>query len=251
MVQRWGAVLFLLVAFAGCRKTRLPETNNLWATSQPEQHQQTEAITVEEALRIQRAAVEERNRAEQSRNAVQAGETAKREKTQEVAHEQRHATQALRVRRHRWQRQNSAGKALAVHRETGTPGAASTTAHVTLHFQNDAGHTFRLVDARFLMDGADLPMVINSAERGKSYIVFSGKLPFGRHTVAAHLTHQGANHGVFSYMNGYTFKVKSDELLTVRGDQPVSFSIICKERTGFNDAVERRLVVTVEGRHAI
>jgi hypothetical protein len=100
------------------------------------------------------------------------------------------------------------------------------------------------------MDGGDLATVIKAAEPGKSYVVFSGDLSSGRHVVIAHLTYQGANHGVFTYANGYTFKVESDEILTVRGDQAVSFTIICKERTGFTDAAEKRLVVTVEGRRA-
>ena len=121
-----------------------------------------------------------------------ADETAKRERAQEVVHQKPTAAKLPGARR---RSRHSSGKALPTRKETPFPGA---TAHATLHFQNDAGNTFRLVDARFVMDGADLASVVKAAERGKSYVVFSGDLSSGRHAVIAHLTYQGANHGVFT-----------------------------------------------------
>jgi hypothetical protein len=139
---------------------------------------------------------------------------------------------------------------LAVRKELEAPaGAPAAQGHATLDFKSDVGDTFRLVDAHFVMDGNDLPAVINTAERGKSYVIFSGDVSSGHHTVTAQLTYKGANHGVFSYMNGYTFKVASDEVLTTPSDQPMTFTIVCKQRTGFNDAVDKPLVVTVEAHH--
>ena len=50
----------------------------------------------------------------------------------------------------------------------------SATALATLSFRNDVGKKLRLVEARFTMDGADLPTVVTGAEPGKSYVVFGG-----------------------------------------------------------------------------
>ena len=140
------------------------------------------------------------------------------------------------------------GKVVAAREEVAaapdTTGAA--TVQATLRFKNEAGATYKLVEARFVMDGAELPTVITSAERGETRQVFSGQLPAGHHVVASRLTYQGADRAIFSYMKGYTFHVKSDDEFVARGKNAVSMTIVCKEKTGFNDPVERRLFVTVE-----
>jgi hypothetical protein len=250
LAQRRGAVLVLLVFAIGCRKTKVSEGNKTSAEPHPRPQQETTPITVDEALRLHQNVLAEQSRteqkqpAEQRQNVPATDETAKRERAPKVVHQKPTADKLPGARR---RNRHSLAKAPPTRKETSGAGA---TAHATLHFRNDAGDTFRLVDARFVMDGADLATVINAAERGKSYVVFSGDLSSGRHAVIAHLTYQGANHGVFTYANGYTFKVESDEILTIRGAQAVSFTIICKERTGLTDGAEKRLVVTVEGRRA-
>ena len=64
--------------------------------------------------------------------------------------------------------------------------------------------------------------------------------------VASRLTYQGADRAIFTYMKGYTFRVKSDDEFVARSKNAVNMTIVCKEKTGFNDPVERRLFVTVE-----
>ena len=118
--------------------------------------------------------------------------------------------------------------------------------HATVRFKSDAGANYKLVEARFVMDGVELPTVITRAARGETQQVFSGQVPAGHHVVASRLTYQGADRAIFSYMKGYTFHVKSDDEFVAHGKNAVSMTIVCKEKTGFNDPVERRLFVTVE-----
>ncbi len=140
------------------------------------------------------------------------------------------------------------GKVVAAREEVAAAPDSTGEAPVqaTLRFKNEAGATYKLVEARFVMDGAELPTVITSAQRGQAQQVFSGPLPAGHHVVASRLTYQGADRAIFSYMKGYTFHVKSDDEFVARGAHAVSMTIVCKEKTGFNDPVERRLFVTVE-----
>jgi len=140
------------------------------------------------------------------------------------------------------------GKVVAAREEVASAPVAPTEAQVqaTLRFKNEAGANYKLVEARFVMDGAELPTVITSAGRGETQQVFSGQVPAGHHVVASRLTYQGADRAIFSYMKGYTFHVKSDDEFVARGKNSVSMTIVCKEKTGFNDPVERRLFVTVE-----
>ena len=47
-------------------------------------------------------------------------------------------------------------------------------------------------------------------------------------------------------MKGYTFHVTSDDEFVADGHGAVSMTVTCKEKTGFNQPMERRLFVTVE-----
>jgi hypothetical protein len=248
MTRKWGAVLGFVLLFGACRKATVPQGGSVLTRPQPGLQKQTQATTLDEALRVQPQTSDGSIRAEQPPKTARADETIQMENANGVAYQRRTAVKRSDARR---RHRHSSARASATHEEIGVRAAVpGVITHTTLQFQNDAGSMFRLVDARFVMDGAELPTVMKAADLGKNYVIFSGDVSSGHHAVTVQLTYQGASHGVFSYMNGYTFKVKSDEVLTIHGDRAVSFTIICKERPGFNEIVEKRLVVTVEGRRA-
>ena len=85
--------------------------------------------------------------------------------------------------------------------------APAPTAFATVSFRNDVGKKLRLVEAHFAMDGEKLPVVLTSAEPGKSYVIVSGAVKPGPHVVTARLTYQG-DRGIFSYMKGYKLNVQ-------------------------------------------
>ena len=87
------------------------------------------------------------------------------------------------------------------------------TSYATVSFRNDVGKKLRLVEAHFTMDGEKVPVVLTSAEPGKSYVIVSGAMKPGPHVMTARLTYQG-DRGVFSYMKGYKLNVRSDQVLT-------------------------------------
>jgi hypothetical protein len=140
------------------------------------------------------------------------------------------------------------GKVVAAREEVAAapPSPAQAQVHTTLRFKNEAGPNYKLVEARFVMDGTELPTVITTAQRGETQQVFSGQVPAGHHVVASRLTYQGADRAIFSYMKGYTFHVKSEDGFVAGGKNAVSMTIVCKEKTGFNEPIERRLFVAVE-----
>jgi len=134
-----------------------------------------------------------------------------------------------------------------------TPAAPATvttvpavhTSFATVSFRNDVGKKLRLVEARFTMDGENLPVVLTGAEPGKSYVIVSGPMKPGPHVVAARLSYRG-DRGVFSYMKGYQLNVRSDQVLTTPADRTVNFTVVGSENKGMTVPLERRVVVTVE-----
>ena len=118
-------------------------------------------------------------------------------------------------------------------------------AFATVSFRNDVGKTLRLVEAQFTLDGEKVPVVLTSAEPGKSYVIVSRSLNAGPHIVSARLTYRGDN-GVFRYMKGYKLNVRSDQLLTAAADRNVSVTVVGSEKKGLTVPLDKRVVVTVE-----
>jgi len=120
---------------------------------------------------------------------------------------------------------------------------AAVAAFTTVSFRNDVGKKLKLVEARFTMDGEALPVVLTSAEPGKSYVI--GTVKPGPHAVTARLTYRG-DRGVFSYMKGYTLNVRSEQVLTAPADRTISFTVVGSENKGLAVPMERSVIVKVE-----
>ena len=122
---------------------------------------------------------------------------------------------------------------------------AAVAAFTTVSFRNDVGKKLRLVEARFTMDGEALPVVLTSAEPGKSYVITSRSVIPGPHVVTVRLTYRG-DRGVFSYMKGYTLNVRSEQVLTAPADRTISFTVVGSENKGLAVPMERSVIVKVE-----
>jgi hypothetical protein len=123
--------------------------------------------------------------------------------------------------------------------------APAPTAFATVSFRNDVGKKLKLVEAEFAMDGEKLPVVLTSAEPGKSYVIVSGAMKPGQHVVSARLTYRG-DRGVFSYMKGYKLNVRSVQVLNAPADRAASFTLVGSETKGLTAPLDKRLVISIE-----
>ena len=248
MARNGRAILMLLVFSIGCRRQSGQPAQDLKAPVPPAPSAVSESHDDARApVEPPPATAEPGNQSpENSATVDQAAERAR--VARKAADQQRVRVKVSGVKVIPPEGKQSSPKVLAAHEEVAAaPPAPGAPGRATLHFKNDAGGTFTLAEARFEIDGAELPTVLTTAARGQRQLVFSGELPPGRHVVASHVTYHGADRAVFSYMKGYTFKVQSDDAFVAHADHPVTFTIVCKEKTGFNVPVEKRLFITVEG----
>ena len=94
-------------------------------------------------------------------------------------------------------------------------GAAGSRAEV--HFDNEMSSAFQLIRALFVMDGQ---VQYNRQDDSgaladqKDIPIYQGSVPPGDHTLQVALTFQGNGYGVFSYLRGYKFEVKSSHAFT-------------------------------------
>ena len=124
--------------------------------------------------------------------------------------------------------------------------ATPASTETTLRFRNDVGDAFQMSQARFALDGRDLPTVLTSAARGQEYVIFAGPLAPGSHTITSHVTYQGQSRSIFTYMKGYTFNLDTTDELNVPESGATTATIVGKPNKGFNVPFEHSLKVGIE-----
>ncbi|HEX9296314.1 MAG TPA: hypothetical protein VF881_10775 [Polyangiaceae bacterium] len=112
-----------------------------------------------------------------------------------------------------------------------------------VQFQNDMSNAFKLVRALFVLDGA--VQYNKSDDTGalaeqKEIPIFTGSIPPGDHTVQIALDFQGSGYGVFSYLKGYHFNVKSSHSFTAVEGKTLTLQIIAYEKGGVTTPLEER-----------
>ena len=89
---------------------------------------------------------------------------------------------------------------------------------VIIRHKDDMGDSFRLVRLLYVLDGQELLSESDDSgalDSDEPRDIFEGSLTPGDHTLSVHLQYRGHGYGVFSYLEGYTFDVKSSHTFTV------------------------------------
>ena len=119
-------------------------------------------------------------------------------------------------------------------------------AQANLSFRNEMGGSFRLYKASILLDGG--PIFQETDESGslskKQHIdLFEGPVSPGDHTIEVVLQYKGHGYGIFSYLKGYTFKIKSNYTFTVDEGKAINLQVIGFEKGGPTAPLEERPAV--------
>ena len=119
-------------------------------------------------------------------------------------------------------------------------------ARAQIKFRNEMGGSFRLTKATFLLDGGP---VFNKSDEGGSLAerdvidLFDGPVMPGDHTLSVVLHYRGHGYGIFSYLKGYSFKVRSSRTFTVGEGKAVKLEIVGYEKGGVTTPLEERPAV--------
>jgi len=120
-------------------------------------------------------------------------------------------------------------------------GAAGSRAEINYH--NEMSSAFRLVRALFVLDGA---VQYNRQDDSgaladqKDIPIYSGSITPGDHTLSALLTFQGNGYGVFTYLRGYKFEVKSSHSFTAVEGKTLSVTATSYESGGVTTPLQDR-----------
>lgn len=123
-------------------------------------------------------------------------------------------------------------------------GVAGSRAGIT--FENNMSGAFRLTRAVFVLDGAvqyNRTDDTGALAEQKMIPIYRGSIPPGDHTLQVMLELRGHGYGVFSYLRGYRFEVRSSHSFTVTEGKAVTLRAIAYEKGGVTTPLEQRPAV--------
>ncbi len=109
--------------------------------------------------------------------------------------------------------------------------------------ENQMSNSYRLVKAVYSLDGA--PIFNKADEEGglserDEFDVFNGGIVPGEHTLTVNLEYRGHGYGIFSYLKGYRFKVRSNYSFTAPEGRQATIRVVAYEKGGPTAPLEER-----------
>src|SRR5690606_16533066 len=96
-------------------------------------------------------------------------------------------------------------------------GVVVAGSQVVITHENQMSSSYRMVKAVYALDGA--PVFNRADEEGSlasqdEFAVYDGNIVPGEHSLSVNLEYRGHGYGIFSYLKGYRFKVRSSYSFT-------------------------------------
>jgi len=126
--------------------------------------------------------------------------------------------------------------------ETVLQGVVAGAQAIVIH-ENRMSSSYRLVKAVYALDGAP---IFNKADEDGSlaereeFQVYNGSIVPGEHTLTVNLEYRGHGYGIFSYLKGYRFKVRSNYSFTAPEGRAVQVRVVGYEKGGPTAPLEER-----------
>jgi hypothetical protein len=127
-------------------------------------------------------------------------------------------------------------------RETVLNGVISGAKAVVVH-RNEMGSSFTLEQASYALDGAPLYNKTDTEgglDEQEEIELFNASIVPGNHNLSVFLLYRGNGYGVFSYLKGYTFKIKSSQAFTAEEGKVTTVKVVAYEKGGFTTDLKDR-----------
>lgn len=120
-------------------------------------------------------------------------------------------------------------------------------ARLTIVHKNEVGKAFRLVSAIYYLDESPVfkKLEESSELENKEIIVYEGSVVPGPHHISVFLVYQGKGFGFFSYMKGYSFKMKTGHSVNIEEGNLMEITVIPKDKGG-SAKIDNRLFVSFD-----
>jgi len=133
--------------------------------------------------------------------------------------------------------------------ETVLGGDITSGARAVLVHRNEMGSAYYLESASYSLDGAPIFTKVDNdgdLDKRQEIEIFSGRIVPGSHTVNVQLVYRGHGFGIFSYIEGYRFRVQSSTTFEAEGGKSTRVRIIGHEKGNLTTDVKDRPAVKYE-----
>lgn len=130
--------------------------------------------------------------------------------------------------------------------ETVLGGDLSQGARAVLFHKNEMGSSFVLESVAYALDGAPIFTKVDvngDLDKREEFEIFNGRIVPGQHQIAVRLVYRGHGYGVFSYLEGYKFKVQSNYTFNAEAGKVTTVKVVGFEKGGFTSDLKDRPAV--------
>lgn len=117
-------------------------------------------------------------------------------------------------------------------KETVLHGVIAGSRAVISH-RNEMGSTYNLIKLVYALDGAEIYSRSDDTGRigdSKEFEIFNGSIVPGNHTLSVIMVYQGNGYGLFSYLKGYKFNVKSSHTFSATEGKQTQLKVVGFEK---------------------
>lgn len=117
--------------------------------------------------------------------------------------------------------------------ETVLGGDLTSGAKAVLVHRNEMGSAYVLEQASYALDGAPIFTRVDNEgdlDKKQEIEIFNGRIPPGNHQISVKLQYRGHGYGVFSYIEGYKFKVQSSYTFDAQGGKVTQVKVVGYEK---------------------
>ncbi len=125
-------------------------------------------------------------------------------------------------------------------------GDITTGSKAVLVHRNEMGSSFYLESVAYALDGAPIYTKVDvdgDLEKREEFEIFNGRIVPGNHQVSVQLLYRGLGFGVFSYLEGYKFKVQSSYTFNAEPGKVNTIKVVGFEKGGLTAELKDRPAV--------
>jgi len=122
-------------------------------------------------------------------------------------------------------------------------GDITTGAKAVLIHRNEMGSSFYLESVAYALDGAPVYSKADQdgdLEKREEFEVFNGRIVPGNHQLSVQLVYRGHGFGLFSYLEGYKFKVQSAYTFNAEPGKALTVKVVGFEKGGLTTELKDR-----------
>ncbi len=127
-------------------------------------------------------------------------------------------------------------------RETVLDGVISG-AKANITHRNEMGGVFVLEQVAYSLDGSSIFSKVDvdgDLANREEFEVFNGNIVPGNHSISVYLVYRGHGYGIFSYLSGYKFRIRSSYSFTAEEGKLTSVKIVGFEKGGITTDLKDR-----------